>query len=375
MKILFVLPRQHPNQAGWYHALERAGHTVKYIVSYSLPTNERQDLPEPVIIDEVGLPFLYSLIVKAWAGFSGKELQKPYAIWPNRRTVKENIDQFSPDIIIIRECLTPLSLIAQSIATKKNIPTVHYSQAPLQKQDGIVFKLLRKFNIVPRFRLSPTIDPTIPFGYMQKSFYVPLFVPTGIKEVTEKQMDTIRLLFVGKFIKRKNHLLLIEAFNEILKNNKVELTMVGSTVLTEENCHDEVIKRIQELDLCHKITILYDVDPLKMNELYESHDVFVLPSVDEPFSISPLEAMSYGLPVIVSDTNGCQFHVKDGRNGFVIKSNDLKALIQSLRKIVDTENIYSFKEGAFEYAQNENNEIVFVNRFNELIHAVITEKK
>ncbi len=374
MRILFILPRQHPNQASWYHALENAGHTVKYIVSYSLPTNERRDLPEPVIIDEVPLPLLYSLLIRSFGWFTRKEIQRPYLIWPHHHILKDALEEFSPDIIIVRECLTPLSLVVQSIAIRKKIPTVHYSQAPIQKQDGLLFRLLRGSGIVPKFKMSPTIDPVKPAVEQDDSFYIPLFVPAAITAIEGRSDDTVRLLFVGKYIRRKNHLLLIEAFNEIRKTHKVELTMVGSTVLTEDSCQDEIIAKINTLDLSKYITVQYDVDPLKMKDLYISHDIFVLPSIDEPFSISPLEAMAYGLPVIVSDTNGCRFHIREGENGFVVKSNDLDSLIHSLKKMMNMRDLSNLKSGALNYAIHNNNENNFLERFEEMI-SIVTSKK
>ena len=373
MRILFILPRQHPNQAGWYHALLKAGHDVKYIVSYSLPLNERQDLPEPFKIDGVRLPFLYSLLLRTLTLLSGKEIQKPYWVWPDRRILKKEIEGFSPDIIIIRECLTPLSLAAQSIARKKGIPAVHYSQAPIQKKDGLIFKLLRGFKIVPKFRMSPTIDPAQPASNKANAFYIPLFVPAALDIKKEEHDHAVRLLFVGKYIKRKNHLLLIDAYNEIIKTHKVTLTMLGSTVFADEGYHAEVLDRIKDLNLTDHISLEYDVDPLRMSEVYGSHDVFVLPSIDEPFSISPLEAMAYGLPVIVSDTNGCRFHIRDGENGFVVKSDDLHGLIQSLEKMLDKKNLKDLKKGALEYALNRNNESNFLDHFERMSKTIISD--
>src|SRR5262249_57493893 len=46
------------------------------------------------------------------------------------------------------------------------------------------------------------------------------------------------------------------------------------------------------------------VDRDRAAELYASADVFVMPSVSEPFGIVPLEAMDRGVPVIVSRQSG-----------------------------------------------------------------------
>lgn len=374
MNILFCLPRQHPNQASWYHTLTDAGHMVRYIVSYSLPINERGDLPEPDIIDNITLPLLYRFFLYAYTLYTGKEAQKPYLLWPDRVVLEKKITDASPTLIIIREALTPLSLVTQSIACKYRIPTVHYSQAPLQKMDGLVLNLLRVLNIVPRFRMSPTLIPNIATRNQKNVFYIPLFVPVAVTAIKEKTDNVVQFLFVGKYIPRKNHLLLLDAFHKILKKYTAHLTMVGSTIFANESYRQEVMNKIEELQLSEYVTIQSDIDPLKMNDLYLSHDAFVLPSINEPFSISPLEAMAYGLPVIVTDTNGCQFHIKSGENGYVVKSNDVKSLVESLEKMFNTKHLTSLKNSALHYAQNSNNELGFLVQFDTMITAITASK-
>lgn len=372
MNILFSLPRQHPNQAGWYHALTKAGHTVNYLVSYSLPINERADLPEPHVVKSAPLPFWYRTVLRVYAWYTGHEVQKPYLLWPDQAALEKMIASSPPDLIIIREALTPLSLVMQRIARRHRIPTVHYSQAPLQRQDGILLILLRILKIIPRLRLSPTLDPTVSPEAPKNSFYVPLFVPAAVTEATKELTSTslVRLLFVGKYIRRKNQLLLLRAFAEICKDHSVTLTMVGSSVISESDCPQKVFDMVHELNLSDKVTLESDIDPLQMSKLYRSHDIFVLPSVAEPFSISPLEAMAHGLPVIVTDSNGCQFHIKDGINGYVVKSNDFETLVQSLKKMVDPKHLTTLKHGALNYAKHTNNEKNFLHHFDRLIAAV-----
>ena len=52
----------------------------------------------------------------------------------------------------------------------------------------------------------------------------------------------------------------------------------------------------------------------------------MLPSVNEPASVSNLEAMSHGLAVITTDSNQTSCYTEPGENGYVIKSNDLEDL-------------------------------------------------
>ncbi len=53
-------------------------------------------------------------------------------------------------------------------------------------------------------------------------------------------------------------------------------------------------------------------------KLYQAADVFVLPTIYDPFSNACLEALACGLPVITTSANGAAEIIKDGKNGFVL---------------------------------------------------------
>ena len=69
--------------------------------------------------------------------------------------------------------------------------------------------------------------------------------------------------------------------------------------------------------------------------LFDLADVFVLPSVEEPWGLVVNEAMNAGIAVIVSDEVGCGPDlVEDGVTGFVFPAGDVPALTAALRRIV-----------------------------------------
>lgn len=54
----------------------------------------------------------------------------------------------------------------------------------------------------------------------------------------------------------------------------------------------------------------------------QSADVFCLPSIDEPFPMSVLESMSFGVPVIITDTCGLSAFVEETKSGFVVSAEE-----------------------------------------------------
>ncbi len=64
-------------------------------------------------------------------------------------------------------------------------------------------------------------------------------------------------------------------------------------------------------------------------------DIFVLPSSEEVWGLVINEAMVCGLPVVVSDRVGSNADlIKPGENGFIFRSGDINALVDSLEKII-----------------------------------------
>lgn len=107
------------------------------------------------------------------------------------------------------------------------------------------------------------------------------------------------ILTVSRIEPRKNHLLLLKAYNELkLWNAGYHLVMVGSkdleykdffTYLT--NLDNSVIEKI------HLIQVPFE----DLVALYKNASLFVFPSLGEGFGIPPLEALAYGTPLLCSN--------------------------------------------------------------------------
>jgi glycosyltransferase involved in cell wall biosynthesis len=67
--------------------------------------------------------------------------------------------------------------------------------------------------------------------------------------------------------------------------------------------------------------------------IYSNAKGFLFASVDEEFGISPVEAMSYGLPVIAFASGGLKETVEDGKNGFLYKELSEESVIQAVMKL------------------------------------------
>jgi glycosyltransferase involved in cell wall biosynthesis len=73
--------------------------------------------------------------------------------------------------------------------------------------------------------------------------------------------------------------------------------------------------------------------------LMKAFDIFVLPSVSEPFGMVVAEAMAMGKPVVASDVGGVSEMVVDGRNGLLVAPGDSTALAEAMRQLLNDEEL------------------------------------
>ena len=135
-----------------------------------------------------------------------------------------------------------------------------------------------------------------------------------------------KLVSTGRLIPRKGYDYLIKALSKV---DGFELTLIG-----EGNQTDELKALVLELGV--KVNFIGYVEHSRIAEEYRKADVFVMPSLNEGLSNSLLEAMSCGLPVIVTDTGGVKDLI-DG-NGFIVEKESSLSIVDALKKL-NAENV------------------------------------
>ncbi len=140
----------------------------------------------------------------------------------------------------------------------------------------------------------------------------------------------IIILYTAKLINKKNPELLIKAFINILKkyNNKIKLYIVGDGLL-KKNLKKKYSK------YKNNIYFLGFQNQKKIRNYYKKADIFVLPSLKEPWGLVVNEAMCFELPIITSDKVCSSYDlVKRGYNGYIFKTNSVFDLQRYLKKLI-----------------------------------------
>jgi len=81
----------------------------------------------------------------------------------------------------------------------------------------------------------------------------------------------------------------------------------------------------------------------ELSEVYASSDILLFPSTTETFGNVVLEALSSGLPVVVSNIGGCKEIAKKSKGGFVAKAKSPKSFYSKCKELVVNENTYNKK--------------------------------
>lgn len=107
--------------------------------------------------------------------------------------------------------------------------------------------------------------------------------------------DTLVIGHVGRFVTVKNHEFLLEVFSELCQKNKdTVLLLVGQGPL-----ENKIKEKVKILKLEKKVKFLGQRNDI--NELYQTFDLFLLPSLYEGLGLVLIEAQCSGLSCIVSD--------------------------------------------------------------------------
>ncbi|NVO18815.1 MAG: glycosyltransferase family 4 protein [Bacteroidetes bacterium] len=116
----------------------------------------------------------------------------------------------------------------------------------------------------------------------------------------EKHVPEKVVTFLGRITFQKGPEYFIEAAKKVLdRDPNVRFVMAGTGDLMEK-----MIRRVANLKIATKFHFTGFLKGDNVDKMFAMSDVYVMPSVSEPFGISPLEAMRSNVPVVISKQSG-----------------------------------------------------------------------
>lgn len=165
--------------------------------------------------------------------------------------------------------------------------------------------------------------------------------------------NSLNILYLGTIKKIKGVDTLINAFMslglEYIKNNTIMLMICGMGPLKKS-----LEKKVWLGGFTEHIKFLGFVDEKTKLEVFKMSDIYVIPSHFEAQSISLLEAMSNGLPIIGTDTTGISNMIREGDNGLLFPVGDHFILKNKLKLLIEDEDLRLNLAAKSEEYYNEN---------------------
>lgn len=359
-KVLFICPRFHTNLFQTIKVLKKKYYVEMLVANAQII--EDHSLLKPKILKA---SILSKILIKVFLTFN----KNNRFYFPQFLELHRYIKKYLPDLIILRNYNKIFGFYIIILAKFLGIKLVFYEQLGKnffkKNKIKLLFYSLRNFLLNSKF-YTPIFDNFKKDMFHYNFLHVPFQVQ--IKKKIKKQSRIIRLLFVGKFIPRKNLLLLINIFSKLINNYNLELYVVGEVSSKLHKSYFKLVRNeIVDRNISDKIKIIKNLCYKKIFKYYRLCDVLIMPSTKEPASISVLESLGQGTPVICSKNNGTSFYIKNKFNGLTFDDNNSKDLRQKILFLIKSrKKIYNFSQNSYEYFKKNNSEFFF-NQFEKLL--------
>jgi glycosyltransferase involved in cell wall biosynthesis len=106
----------------------------------------------------------------------------------------------------------------------------------------------------------------------------------------------------------------------------------------EKQVYNKMKEIIKEKNI-ERVHIIGYVPDEKLVQYYQQAELFVLPSIFEPFGMTSQEAMACGKPVIASKYGGIRQIINHNENGFLVNPKDSEEFADAIIKVVNDEKL------------------------------------
>ena len=188
--------------------------------------------------------------------------------------------------------------------------------------------------------------------------------------LSKPKNENFIVININRFNYQKNPMLLLKIVNEIKEKRNIKMKFI---VLGEGewflNVKEEIVKR----NLSEYIELVGNIFDTKKYFLVA--DCFVSTSRWEGMSLSVLEAMSFGIPVVATDVVGNKSLINHNQNGFLYNIDDYKQAVEFLMMLYGNNKLRKrLSNNAFMTIEKKYNVRKMTELTNELYEFVLNEK-
>ena len=182
--------------------------------------------------------------------------------------------------------------------------------------------------------------------------------------------DTKVLLFCARVVINKGIDTVMKMWRTIhVKNPAAKLFVVGGGI-------NEILEELKLLSKELDDSIIVTGEKEKPQEYYQMADVYVFPSRHEGLPTSLLEAMSSGLPAVVSDIGGCDDLIFDDKTGYRVDTEDADGFAEKILTLFNNDELrIRLGENSAKYVRENCDYNSVIPRLQEVMRNHLTTNK
>ncbi len=256
------------------------------------------------------------------------------------KKIDQLLERFSPDVIHIHG-MRPLEYYK-----KKDIPLVYtnHTSGYLKriKKGGYRIIQLRRLFQKPDIILAPSEELLeMPFTIRAEKIFISNGVDAGkfkknmyARKEIRKELNIKpdeKLAIVTRRLVWKNGVNYLALASQFIKHKNLKLLLIGDG---EEK---ETIRKNLEKYFKDRYVMMGSMTHENIVPFYSAADLSVLPSIMEATSISGLEAMASGLPLVGTKVGGIPVLIKDGETGYLCESKNPEDMASKIDKLLESD--------------------------------------
>lgn len=182
--------------------------------------------------------------------------------------------------------------------------------------------------------------------YIANGCDVEEFYPIGKAEIQAKRLllglpaDRKMVLCARRWAPTKGVIYLVQAIKYVLEKYPQTIFLIsGNEYYGYPEYREEILKVIEQDNISTSIILLGDIPYNKMRDYDQIADIVVLPSLLEATSLSGLEAMSCGKPLVGSDVGGIPEIIDDGKTGILVQKENPKEIAIAINSYLNNEDL------------------------------------
>lgn len=330
----------------------------------------------------IGSGFFIEEGIKVWRLKTLFEI--PHAIWV--RGLEKKIQELGPDIVVVHGIANffairiahlkkekpsfkliyddHMAFVASRSVLRSLYPVFRYAFSPLIQQaaDALVgVSDTSKMFMHKKYGMPLDRITTIPLGADDELFRFDAAARKEIRNSLSLGEGDVAFIYAGKIIPVKGPHLLVEAAVQLMRDHhNVKVALVG-------NGPEDYVERMKEEIRCANLEDRFIWHDAVLNrdlyKFYSASDVAVWP---RECSLSMLEAMACGLPVIISDSSEATERL-EYNNGLTYRGDDACDLARQAEKLLDAELRKEMGSNGRELIEEKLNWRTIARQFIELV--------